>query len=64
MKDFYTFLRYVNYQAERNIIGETTANIISKLAKGIAAGTESSCDEQLLLETPKKNASSRWPIKP
>lgn len=51
------------YQADRNINGVTTASIISKLAKRIA-GTESACDEQLASDKPKKNASSRLPIKP
>jgi len=40
-----------------------TASIISKLAKRVA-GIESACDEQFVPDKPKKNASSRLPIKP
>ena len=43
--------------------GVMTASIISKLAKRIP-GTVLACNEQLVPDRPKKNASSRLPIKP
>lgn len=52
-----------SYQAERSRNGVKIASIISKLAKRIA-GMDWSCAEQFLSENPKKNASSRLPIKP
>ena len=54
---------FCTHHSDSSINGVTIASIISKLAKRIP-GTESECEEQLVPDKPKKNASSRLPIKP
>lgn len=54
---------FYTHHADSSINGVTIASIISKLAKRIT-GTELDCEEQLVPDRPKRNASSRLPIKP